>query len=156
LVKSLPPDDSPVDGLSLRQRLEKHREQPECAACHVRMDPLGFGLENFDPIGRWRTRIGDQPVDASGVLPGGEKFEGPSELKKILLGRKEEFVRNVTQKMLAYAIGRGLEYYDAPTVKSIGKTLAENDYRSSVLISEIVKSYPFRYRRNAPAEQLAQ
>lgn len=153
LVKSLPPDDSPVDGLTLRQRLEKHREQPECATCHVRMDPLGFGLENFDPIGRWRTRIGEQPVDASGILPGGERFEGPAELKKVLLNRKEEFIRNVTQKMLAYGLGRGLEYYDSPTVKKIGQVLAENNYRCSVLIAEIVKSFPFQFRRNAPIEQ---
>jgi hypothetical protein len=155
MVKSLPPDDAPVDGLTLRQRLEKHREQAECAACHVRMDPLGFGLENFDPIGRWRTRIGAQPVDASGVLPGGERFEGPAELRKVLLGRKEEFVRNVTQKMLAYALGRGLEYYDAPAVKAIDKALAENEYRTSVLIAEIIKSFPFQYRRNAPIVQSA-
>jgi hypothetical protein len=155
LVKSLPPDDALVDGLTLRQRLEKHREQPECASCHVRMDPLGFGLENFDPVGRWRTQIGAQPVDASGVLPGGERFDGPAELKKILLSRKEEFIRNVTQKMLAYGLGRGLEYYDAPAVKKIGKTLAENDYRSSVLITEIVKSFPFQFRRNPPVEQSA-
>jgi hypothetical protein len=152
MVKSLPTDDAPVDGLSLRQRLEKHREQPECAACHVRMDPLGFGLENFDPIGRWRTRIADQPVDASGALPGGQTFDGPAELKQILLSRKDEFVRNVTQKMLSYALGRGLEYFDMPAVKRISKVLAENDYRSSVLISEIVKSFPFQFRRNAPVQ----
>jgi len=155
LVKSLPQDDSPVDGLTLRQQLEKHRQKAECSACHVRMDPLGFGLENFDPIGRWRTRIGSQAVDASGMLPGGEHFEGPAELRKVLLSRKDEFVRNVTQKMLAYALGRGLEYYDGPAVKSICKAVAENDYRSSVLISEIVKSFPFQYRRNAPIEQSA-
>jgi len=155
MVKSLPPDDTPVDGLTLRQRLEKHREQAECAACHVRMDPLGFGLENFDPIGRWRIRIGTQPVDASGVLPGGERFEGPAELRKVLLGRKEEFVRNVTQKMLAYALGRGLEYYDAPAVKAIDQALAEKEYRTSVLIAEIIKSFPFQYRRNAAIMQAA-
>jgi hypothetical protein len=152
LVKSLPPDDAPVDGLSLRRRLEKHREQPECATCHLRMDPLGFGLENYDPIGRWRTRIGNQSVDATGVLPGGEKFEGPAQLKEILLGRKEDFVRNVTQKMLAYALGRGLEYYDAPAVKRIGEAMAEKQFRSSVLVTEIVKSFPFQFRRNAPID----
>ena len=156
LVKSLPQDDAPVDGLTLRQQLEKHREQPECAACHVRMDPLGFGLENFDPIGRWRTRIGNQAVDASGVLPGGEKFEGPAALRTVLLGRKEEIIRNVTQKMLAYALGRGLEYYDTPTVNTIVKALAKSDYRSSVLITEIVKSFPFGYRRNQPSLESAQ
>jgi hypothetical protein len=155
LVKSLPPDDAPVDGLSLRQRLEKHREQPECASCHVRMDPLGFGLENFDPIGRWRTRIGDQPVDASGVLPGGEKFVGPAELRKILMSRKKEFARNVAQKMLAYALGRGLEYYDTPTINNISKALADNDYQSCILITEIVKSFPFQFRCNAPVQPSA-
>jgi hypothetical protein len=149
LVKSLPQDDAPVGGLTLRQQLEKHREQPECAACHQRMDPLGFGLENFDPIGRWRDKVGDQAVDASGVLPGGQKFDGPEQLRSVLLGRKEEVVRNVTQKMLAYALGRGLEYYDAPTVNRIVRALAKEDYRSSVLITEIVKSFPFGYRRNS-------
>ncbi len=156
LVKSLPQNDAPVDGLTLRQQLEKHREQPECSACHVRMDPLGFGLENFDPIGRWRARIGNQAVDASGVLPGGEKFEGPAALRTVLLDRKEEIVRNVTQKMLAYALGRGLEYYDTPTVNSIVNALAKSDYRSSVLITEIVKSFPFGYRRNQPLLESAQ
>jgi hypothetical protein len=150
LVKSLPQDDAPVDGLTLRQQLEKHRAQPECAACHVRMDPLGFGLENFDPIGRWRTRIGNQAVDASGTLPGGVKFEGPAALRGVLLARKEEIIRNVTQKMLAYALGRGLEYYDTPTVNSIANAVARSDYRSTVLITEIVKSFPFTYRRNRP------
>jgi hypothetical protein len=154
-VKSLPPDDSPVDGLTLRQRLEKHREQPECATCHVRMDPLGFGLENFDPIGRWRTRIGDQPVDASGVLPDGEKFEGPAQLRQVLLGRKEEFIRNISCKMLAYALGRGLEYYDTPAVMKITKALAKSDYRSSVLIAQIVQSFPFEFRCNAPVAERA-
>jgi hypothetical protein len=149
LVKSLPQDDAAVGGLTLRQQLEKHREQPECAACHQRMDPLGFGLENFDPIGRWRDKIGEHAVDASGVLPGGQKFDGPRQLRSVLLNRKEEVVRNVTQKMLAYALGRGLEYYDAPTVNRIVKALTKADYRSSVLITEIVKSFPFEYRRNA-------
>lgn len=155
-VKSLPPSDAPVDGLTLRQRLEKHREKAECAACHQRMDPLGFGLENFDPIGRWRTSIADQPVDASGVLPDGAKFQGPAELKKTLLNHKDDFTRNITEKMLAYALGRGLEYYDIPTVRQIAKTVAKNGYRSSVLISEIVKSYPFQYRRNEPIQELIQ
>jgi hypothetical protein len=149
----LPPSDAPVDGLTLRQRLEKHREKAECAACHQRMDPLGFSLENFDPIGRWRTSIADQPVDASGVLPDGVKFQGPAELKKVLLNHQDDFTRNITEKMLAYALGRGLEYYDIPTVRQIAKTVAGNGYRSSVLISEIVKSYPFQFRRNEPIQE---
>lgn len=153
LVKSLPQNDKTVDGLTMRQQLEKHRSVAECAGCHSRMDPLGFGLENFDAIGRWRTTTRDDKVDASGVMPTGEKFEGPAELKKVLLNRKADFSRNLTEKMLAYALGRGLEYYDVPTVKQISKKLAENEYRSSVLISEIVKSYPFQYRRPEAKQQ---
>lgn len=153
LVQSLPQNDHVVDGLTFRQQLEKHRSDPNCAGCHAKMDPLGFGLENFDAIGRWRTTLNDKPVDASGVLPGGVKFQGPVELKKTLVNRKEDFVRNLTEKMLAFSLGRGLEYYDIPTVRKISKTLAERDYRSSVLIMEIVKSRPFQYRRNEPIEQ---
>jgi hypothetical protein len=155
LVKSLPQDDAPVDGLTLRQQLEKHREKEECAACHEKMDPLGFGLENYDPIGRWRTRIGQTPVDASGLLPDGKTFSGPAELKQLLLARKDDFARNITEKALAYALGRGLDYYDMPTVKRIAKALADNGYRSSVLIGEIARSYPFQFRRNHPIEQAA-
>ena len=152
LVTSLPQDDKPVEGLTLRQRLEKHRSKTECAACHQRMDPLGFGLENFDAIGRWRTKIADEPVDSNGVLMTGEKFQGPAELKKILLEKKEIFIRNLTERMLAYALGRGLEFYDRPTVKQITTALAKNDYQSSTLILEIARSYPFQFRRDSQAE----
>ena len=152
LVKSLPADDRPRDGLTLRQRLEKHRENPDCAACHKRMDPLGFGLENFDAIGRWRTETAGGPVDASGVMTTGEKFSGPAELKKVLLAKKEDFVRNVSEKMLAYALGRGLEFTDTPAVRKIAKSLAAEDCRSSTLILEVVKSYPFQYRKDNPAQ----
>lgn len=144
----LPADDAPKEGLTFRQRLEKHREKPECAGCHSRMDPIGFGLENFDAIGRWRTTIGTQPVDAGGELTTGEKFSGPVELKKQLLNRKEEFVRNLVERMLAYSLGRGLEYYDIPTVKRIAAAVVQDNYRSSTLIREIVKSYPFQYRKS--------
>jgi hypothetical protein len=150
MVKSLPQDDKPKEGLTFRQQLEKHRTDPNCASCHKRMDPLGFGLENFDAIGRWRTEIGGQPVDASGVMVTGEEFKGPAELKQLLLGRHEEFVRNLTEKMLSYALGRGLEYYDTPIVRQIARDVAKNGFRSTVLIMEIVKSYPFQYRRNNP------
>lgn len=152
LVPSLPPDDKPKEGLTLRQQLEKHRTKAECAACHQRMDPLGFGLENFDAIGRWRTKIGDDPIDANGVLTTGEKFQGPAELKKILLTKKETFIRNVTERMLAYALGRGLEFRDRPAVKQIMAALAQRDYQSSTLILEIAKSYPFQYKRGSQAE----
>jgi hypothetical protein len=150
LVKSLPQDERKRGGLTFRQQLERHRADPNCAGCHKRMDPLGLGLENFDAIGRWRTEVQGTAVDASGVLATGEEFSGPAELKKLLLQRQELFLRNLTAKMLSYALGRGLEYYDAPTVKHIAKAVAEKEYRSSVLLVEIVKSYPFQYRRNQP------
>ena len=148
-VPELPKDDSKKDGLSFRKQLEMHRKEVQCATCHNRMDPLGFGLENFDAVGRWRTELAGEPVDASGTMTTGESFKGPAELKKVLLGRKEEFVRNVIEKMLSYAMGRGLEYYDQPTVKEIGDALTKDRYKSSTLLVEIAKSYPFRYRRNA-------
>jgi len=144
----LPADDAPKAGLTFRQRLEKHRSKPECASCHSRMDPIGFGLENFDPIGRWRDSIGGAPVDAAGVLATGEKFTGPVELKRHLMQQKDEFTRNLTEKMLAYALGRGLEPYDLPTVRAITQAVAHDGYHSSALILQIVKSYPFQYRKN--------
>jgi mono/diheme cytochrome c family protein len=148
VVATLSQDDRPnKEGLTFRQRLEEHRKKPECAGCHSRMDPLGFGLENFDPIGRWRTAIGGSPVDASGVLVSGEKFAGPSELKTLLLARKEAFARNLAEKMLSYALGRGLESYDMPAVKKITTALQKDDYRGATLVREIVKSYPFQYRK---------
>jgi hypothetical protein len=152
MVKSLPADDKPDDGKTLRQRLEEHRNKPECASCHKRMDPLGFGLENFDPIGRWRTDIAGEKVDASGMTPGGETFSGPVELKKILMGRKEQFVRNLSERMLAYALGRGLEIYDLPAVKRIYQETLADDGKITRLILEITQSFPFQYRRNSPVE----
>ena len=113
------------------------------------MDPLGFGLENFDGIGRWRDEISGAPVDATGTLGSGEKFSGPAELKKHLLTRKEDFVRNLAEKMLSYSLGRGLEPYDLPAVRRITTRLEKDGYRSSTLILEIVKSYPFQYRKSS-------
>ena len=152
LVPSLPPDDKPKEGLTMRQQLEKHRSKAECAACHQRMDPLGFGFENFDAIGRWRTELGGEPVDSTGVLTTGETFQGPAELKKILLTKKETFARNMTDRMLAYALGRGLEFHDRPAVKQVMTALAREDYRGSTLILEIAKSFPFQYRRGRQSE----
>ncbi|MCW5559085.1 MAG: DUF1592 domain-containing protein, partial [Verrucomicrobiae bacterium] len=119
LVATLPADDRVREGLTFRQRLEEHRKNPNCASCHSRLDPLGFALENFDPVGRWRASVDGQPVDAGGVLSSGEPVEGPVELKKALLARKPLFLRHVTEKLLSYALGRGLEYYDNPTVKDL-------------------------------------
>ena len=149
----LPQDDVSSDGLSFRQKFEKHRSNPQCATCHVRLDPLGFGLENFDAIGRWRDAQNGQPVDAAGVLSTGEKFSGPEELKAVLAGtRKTDFTRNLAEKLLAYALGRGLEPFDQPAVQSILAAVEKDGYRSATLVVEIVRSYPFRYRRNNPIE----
>ena len=130
---------------SLRQRMEQHRTNPNCAVCHQRMDSLGFALENFDAVGAWRTLEGKFPIDAVGELPGGEKFSGPKELTKLLLDTKQAaFVRCLTEKMMIYALGRGMEYHDRCAADKITKALAKNDFRFSTLILEIVRSEPFQ------------
>jgi hypothetical protein len=146
VVATLSASDAPEAGLTFRRRLEKHREKPECAGCHSRMDPLGFGLENFDVLGRWREKIGSEPVDATGTLPGGTRFSGPKELKNQLLVRKEDFIRHTSEKLLSYALGRGLEPADLPAVRKMVQNLAQNDYRATLLVQEIVRSYPFTHR----------
>ena len=133
---------------TMRERMEEHRANPACAACHARMDPLGFALENFDAIGGWRATEAGTPIDSSGVLPDGTQFEGAAGLREVLLSRREQFVRNVTEKLLTYALGRGTEYYDAPAVRSIMREAAPSDYRWSSLIVGIVKSTPFQMRRS--------
>jgi stalled ribosome alternative rescue factor ArfA len=148
VVATLSTNDAPENGLTFRQRLEKHRKDPACAGCHSRMDPLGFGLENFDATGRWRDAIANLPVDAAGELTTGEKFTGPVELKALLLQRKTEFVHNLVERMLSYALGRGLEAYDLPAVRRITQSVLKSDCRSHTLIVEIVKSYPFQFRKN--------
>ncbi len=134
--------------LSLRVRTEKHRADPNCAACHRRMDPLGFGFENYDGIGAWREKDGKLAVDSGATLPDGRSFNGPVELKAILAGRRDDFVRNLVEKTLIYALGRGVEYYDGPEVKRIRRALADQNYRFSALALEVAKSYPFQHRRN--------
>jgi hypothetical protein len=133
---------------SLRERLEMHRAKAECATCHNKMDPLGFAFENFDAIGKWRDMDGRFPVDASGKLPTGEAFDGPRELKAILKTR-ETFVRSLTEKMLTYALGRGLEYYDQCTVDDVVDALRRNDHRFSSMITGIVVSKPFLMKQRA-------
>jgi hypothetical protein len=132
---------------SLRQRMEQHRANPSCATCHAKMDPLGFAFENFNAIGAFRKKDGDFAIDPSGTLPDGQSFQGPAELKVILKGKKDLFSRCLAEKMLTYALGRGVEYYDKPTLDHVTAALAKNDYRFSTLIVEIVKSDPFRLRR---------
>jgi mono/diheme cytochrome c family protein len=148
-----PPDVPNLDeakvgsAASMRQQLEEHRKNSTCASCHSRMDPLGFGLENFDAIGAWRKQDGKFPIDASGTLPDGRSFQGPQELKSIVKADREAFAECLTEKLLTYALGRGLERYDKPTVKRIAKRVAANNYRFSSLIMEIVTSLPFQMRR---------
>lgn len=141
-------DESKVgSAASLRTQLEEHRKNPTCAACHSRMDPLGFGLENFDAIGAWRTMDGKFPIDASGLLPDGRTFKGPRELRMILKADRNAFAEGLTEKLLTYALGRGLERYDKPTVKEIVKRLSADNYRFSSLVFGIVESLPFQMRR---------
>src|SRR5262249_29522697 len=133
---------------SVRQRLEEHRTNPGCASCHAPMDPLGFALETFDAIGRSRTRgEAGAPIDASAVLPSGDTFEGPGGLRSALLAHREQFAATVTEKLLAYALGRGLEYFDRPAVRKIVRESASSDYRWSCIIKGIVTSTPFLMRR---------
>jgi len=132
---------------SLREQLKIHRENPACSSCHDTLDPLGFGFENFDAIGRWREKSEGKPVEAGGTLPGGESFSGPVELVQILKKRKQDFAELVTKKMLTYALGRGLELPDSCTVDDIVADLQENDYRFTLLVSGIVHSRPFLMRR---------
>ena len=132
--------------LTMRERMEKHRVSPTCGGCHNSMDPLGFAMDNFDAIGQWRTAIGETSIDSSGILPDGTRFQGPAELTDILLSRPEQFLHTVTEKLLVYALGRGLEYYDQPVVRDIIRASAVSNYSWSVVVSEIVKSMPFQMR----------
>ncbi len=152
-----PPDVPELDSKeqtkgTLRQRMEQHRANPSCAGCHARMDPIGFAFENFNAVGKFRQKDGDFPIDPTGELPGGQKFQGPEELKAILKGKKELFSRCLTEKMLTYSIGRGIEFYDKPAVDGILALLEKNDYRFSRLITAIATSDPFRLRRGKDQE----
>lgn len=131
---------------TLRERLVLHRANPVCTGCHSKIDPLGFGLENYDVLGRWRTEDAGLPVDTRGELPDGTRFNGPEELKAVILSRKDEFMRNLTGKLLGYALGRGLTREEACTVDRIVTTLRADGYRSQTLVKEIVLSIPFRYQ----------
>lgn len=151
LVATLPPDDKVKEGLTFRQRLEEHRNKPQCASCHARLDPIGFALENFDAIGAWRESIDGTPVDAKGVLTHGEVVEGPVQLKDALMARRDLFLRHLTEKLMAYALGRGLEFHDIPSVKEVLRTSASDNHRLTTLILGITRSYPFQWRRRESA-----
>ena len=136
--------------LSIRQKLELHRKSPNCYACHSQMDPLGLSLENFDWFGRWRERYGRRnKIDNQGMLPNGTEFSGLSGLKKVVVEQRfDDLVRQVTVKMLSYALGRQLEYYDEPSIRKIVARVGEEDYRFRALVHHIVASYPFQYKKN--------
>jgi hypothetical protein len=157
LLDAPPPDPPPGvanlneakagESASVRQQLEVHRSDPTCAACHRRMDPLGFGLENYDAIGAWRTSDAGMPIDATGQLPDGRAFDGPVALRDILEREHDAFARALTVKLLTYALGRGLTPSDRQTVRTIARALPAHDYRFSGLVLEIVRSAPFQRRR---------
>ena len=143
----LPADDTKAEGLTFRQQLDIHRKDPKCASCHARIDPLGFSLENFDAIGRWREKDANgKPIDSTAILPGDITFTSPAELKSLLMSAKKKFATNMTRKMLAYATGRGLEYYDEAVVSKIVAKLEKDNYSTQSLVHEIVNSRPFLNR----------
>jgi len=150
---NVPPLEEAKEGTppkSVRERLTQHRANAVCASCHARIDPLGFALENFDAVGKWRDQDGGKPIDSSAELTDGTKFHGSDELKAVLLERKDLFVRNLVNKMLGYALGRGLTLQDSCTVDNIMAQLRENDYKAETLIDAIVLSTPFRYKAGIP------
>jgi len=132
---------------SLRQQMEKHRTNATCASCHSRMDVLGFGLENYDGIGQWRSKDGKFDLDTSGIMPNGKSFQNPAEMRVVLQSELPDFARCITEKMLTYALGRGLERYDRRAIESITRKLAPANYPFQALVQEIVQSLPFSMRR---------
>jgi hypothetical protein len=147
-VPALKENAGGTKNLPMRERIAEHRANPACAGCHQLMDPLGFSLENYDAVGRWRTAEDNKPIDASGGLPDGSKFDGVAGLQKALLSRPEIFVTTLSEKLLTYALGRGVEYYDAPAIRKIVRDARASDYRFSTIVLGIVESTPFQMRRS--------
>jgi hypothetical protein len=148
-----PPPNVPVleetkvgPDVTMRERLEQHRKDPTCSPCHNAMDPIGFGLESYDAVGAWRTHDKKARIDTSGVLPDGKSFQGAKDLKKILRGQSDAFTRNLTEKLLTFALGRGLERYDRSTVEAICRKVADNNHKFSTLVLAITESRPFQMR----------
>ena len=146
-VPDLETTDSDGRLLSMREQVEQHRANPACATCHIRMDPLGFALENFDAVGRWRTMSNGLPIDASSVFADGTPIDGIAGIRRLLLDHRESFVRTFTAKLLTYALGRGVEYYDNPAIRKILRDAAATDYRWSSIIRGIIESEPFQMGR---------
>ena len=152
-VPELENSESGVSNGSLRARLEIHRQDVACAGCHNRIDPLGFGLENYGVLGRWRNEYDGHIVDPRGAMPNGVTFDGPEGLKSAILARRDQFIRHLTKKMLGYALGRGLTYYDYCTVNSIVDNLRANDYKSHHLLYGIIQSIPFRFKAGVDSDK---
>jgi hypothetical protein len=155
-VPALPEADGKANAGTLRQRLEHHRTDPACNGCHQRIDPLGFGLENFDALGRWRAR-GDhgEALDTVGTMPSGETFDGPQQLKKLLMQRRDRIMATVVERMLSYALGRPIERHDRATVRQLVKNLATAEWKAQSLITEVALSLPFRFKRNPTVATVA-
>ena len=147
-VPPLQENDGTSEPTSLRERMAAHRSNPVCASCHRRMDPMGFALENFDGIGKWRDEDDGIPIETVTLLPDGTEIDSPQRFREVLL-EGDEFVLTVAEKLLTYAIGRGLDHHDAPAVRQIVRDIAGDGYRWSSLVSGIVNSQPFRMRRVA-------
>ena len=148
VVAELTEDKTKHEEVGLRRILEMHRASPECNSCHVKMDPLGLGLENFDPMGKWRTTYGKAAVDPSGVMADGRTFRGPAELKSILTTEKEKIARNFSARMLSYALGRSVIFTDEPALQRLDETLLKTNFNPEEFLIELVKSYPFRMKVN--------
>jgi hypothetical protein len=150
-VPALKENDEAGGLQSVRGRMEEHRKNPVCSSCHSRMDPLGFALENFDAIGRWRDAEEDRsPIDASGAFLDGTAFDGPAALHQILVSHRDEFVMTVAGKMLTYALGRGLDYRDQPALRRVVREAAASDYTWSSIVLGIATSTPFQMRNARP------
>lgn len=149
-VPGLPDAEHPDEGraMAMRERMEVHRTSPVCASCHMLMDPLGFSLENFDGVGAWRTEENGAPIEATATMPNGQEFDGPDGLRQLLLNAEERFAETVTEKLLTYALGRGVEHVDRPAVRQITRAAGEHDYRWSAVIQAVVESTPFQMRRS--------
>ena len=147
-VEALAKDRNGKEATNFREKLNQHIADASCAVCHKKMDPLGFAMDNYDAIGQWRNDVAGTPIDNTGVLPDGTKVSGVAQLKKIMLERKDLFVKNMFSKMLSYAIGRKLEYYDQLTVKKAAENIKKADYKFSAMVMEVVKSRPFLFRKN--------
>jgi hypothetical protein len=152
-VEAFPENKDGEKARSVRQIMEEHRAKPACRSCHAVMDPLGFALENFDAVGEWRStdRYAGQAIDPSGTLADGTPVSGPADLRKALLKRPDQFVQTMTEKLMTYALGRGVEYYDMPTVRQMVRETARSDYRFSSIVTAIVKSPAFQMRKTETA-----